>query len=421
MPTVPAGNQAVECYRTGGQRRLPDFCLQVESTVNRTAASGHAHPAVPVYLDCNATTPIEPAVLAEMLRVWAEEPGNAGSRTHEYGLRAKKAVQKAREQVASVVCAKPDEALFTSGATESNNIAILGLERRGTQTGRRHVVSTAIEHKAVLEPLEQLEKRGFEVTLVYPGESGAVTADAVSKALRPDTLLVSVMQANNETGIRQPVAEIARLLEDHDAYFHVDAAQGFGKDLGALRKDRIDLTSVSSHKIFGPVGVGCLIARRRGFRKAPLEPIAFGGGQERGLRHGTLPVPLIVGLGLAAELAERNHAARRERCMEIRAAALNALTPLGIKLHGDQTHVLPHVLNFSVDGVDAEALMVTLKDLIAVSNGSACTSQSYKPSHVLQAMGLTETTAAGAVRASWCHMTPDIDWTAVSNRIATLT
>ena len=388
--------------------------------MNRAAAPGHAQPAGPVYLDCNATTPIEPAVLAEMLRVWAEEPGNAGSRTHEYGLRAKKAVQKAREQVASVVRAKPDEALFTSGATESNNIAILGLERRGTETGRRHIVSTAIEHKAVLEPLEQLEKRGFEVTLVCPGESGAVTADAVGKALRPDTLLVSVMQANNETGMRQPVAAIARLLEDHEAYFHVDAAQGFGKDLEPLRNGRIDLIGISSHKIFGPVGVGCLIARRRGFRKAPLEPIAFGGGQERGLRHGTLPVPLIVGFGLAAELAERNHAARRGRCLAIRAAALRALTPLGIALHGDQAHVLPHVLNFSVEGVDAEALMVALKDLIAVSNGSACTSQSYKPSHVLQAMGLPETAVAGAVRVSWCHMTPDIDWTAVSERIAAL-
>lgn len=388
--------------------------------MNRAAASGHVQPAGPVYLDCNATTPIEPAVLTEMLRVWAEEPSNAGSRTHEYGLRAKKAVQKAREQVASIVRATPDEALFTSGATESNNIAILGLERSGTQTGRRHIVSTAIEHKAVLEPLEQLKKRGFEVTLVCPGASGAVTADAVSQALRPDTLLVSVMQANNETGIRQPVAEIARLLADHDAYFHVDAAQGFGKDLEPLRNDRIDLIGISSHKIFGPVGVGCLIVRRRGFRKAPLEPIAFGGGQERGLRHGTLPVPLIVGFGLAAELAERNCAARRGRCLAIRAAALDALTPLGIDLHGDQAHVLPHVLNFSVEGVDAEALMVALKDLIAVSNGSACTSQSYKPSHVLQAMGLPETVVAGAVRVSWCHMTPDIDWPAVSERIAAL-
>ena len=376
--------------------------------------------AGPVYLDCNATAPIEPAVLDEMHRLWNEGPGNAGSRTHEYGMRAKKIAQKAREQVASVVRAEPEDVLFTSGATESNNIAILGLAAYGTDANSKHIVSTAIEHKAVLEPLEELESRGFETTLVHPDASGAVTAEAVEGALRPDTVLVSIMHANNETGVLQPLDEVADLLEGHSAYFHVDAAQGFGKDLELLRNRRIDMISVSSHKVYGPIGVGCLIVRCRGFRRAPLRPIAFGGGQERGLRHGTLPVPLVAGMGLAAEIAERDHTIRRERCLEIRTTALEALSSLDIRLNGDQGLVMPHVLNFSVEGVDAEALIVALKDLIAVSNGSACTSQSYEPSHVLAAMGLPEADAAGAVRISWCHMTSEIDWPAVSRRIASL-
>lgn len=374
----------------------------------------------PVYLDCNATAPIEPAVLEEMHRLWTEAPGNAGSRTHEYGLQAKKAVQRAREQVASIVRAEPEDVLFTSGATESNNVALLGLVAHADGENRRHVVSTAIEHKAVLEPLEELEKRGYEVSLVRPDASGAVPAEAVASALRPDTVLVSIMHANNETGVLQPLDEVADLLGDQPAYFHVDAAQGFGKDLEPLQNRRIDMISVSSHKIYGPVGVGCLIVRRRGFRRPPLKPISFGGGQERGLRPGTLPVPLIAGMGLAAEIAERDHAIRRERCMEIRSDALDALCPLGIRLNGDPERVMPHVLNFSVEGMDSEALMVALKDLIAVSNGSACTSQSYEPSHVLAAMGLPEAAVEGAIRVSWCHMTPNVDWPAMSRRIAAL-
>ena len=388
--------------------------------MNHGVATAHVETADPVYLDCNATAPIEPAVLEEMNRLWTEGLGNAGSRTHEYGLRAKKAVQKAREQVASVVRADPEDVLFTSGATESNNIAILGLATHATEAGCRHIVSTAIEHKAVLEPLEELERRGFEVTFVRPDESGAVTVDTMSDALRPDTALVSVMHVNNETGVIQPIKEIAAILEDHPAYLHVDAAQGFGKELEGLRSGRIDMIGVSSHKIFGPVGVGSLIVRRRGFRRPPLRPIAFGGGQERGLRHGTLPVPLIAGMGLASEIALRNHAVRRGRCLDVRTVALDALSPLGIHLNGAPERILPHVLNFSVEGVDAEALMVVLKDLIAVSNGSACTSQSYEPSHVLTAMGLSDAEVAGAVRMSWCHMTPDVDWLAVASRIASI-
>jgi cysteine desulfurase len=355
-----------------------------------------------------------------MLRWFGEEVGNAGSRTHEYGVRAKKAVEAAREQVASVVGASPEEVTFTSGATESNNLAILGIAASGRREQQPHVISTAIEHKAVLEPLQFLQSKGFDVTLIKPEKSGAVSAEAVDGALRSSTVLVSIMHVNNETGVRQPIGEIAAALGRHNAYFHVDAAQGFGKELDDLRSRRIDLISASSHKVYGPMGVGALIGRRRGFSKPPLEPLAYGGGQERGLRPGTLPVPLVVGFGLAAELACKNANKRHVRCMEIRADALRSLQPLGIRIHGDLTRTLSHVMNFSLSGVDSEALMVGLKDLAAISNGSACTSQSYQPSHVLTAMGLPDEAVAGAVRLSWSHLTPQVDWAGIADRIRSL-
>ena len=374
----------------------------------------------PVYLDCNATAPLEPAVQEAVSHWFSVAIGNAGSRTHTYGLAAKRAVQAARAEVAAVVCAREDEVLFTSGATESNNIAILGLAEFGKCEGRCHVVSTAIEHKAVLEPLHVLVSKGFEVTLVKPDSTGMVHAESVAGALRPDTILVSVMHANNETGVLQPIAEIASSLVSHPAFLHVDAAQGFGKDLETLQSTRIDLISVSSHKIYGPVGVGALIARRRGFVRPPIEPLIFGGGQEGGLRPGTIPVPLVVGLGLAAKLAKETSERRAERAAEIRADALAALRPLGIRVHSTLEHTLPHVLNFSVPGVDSEALMVAVKDVVAISNGSACTSQDYQPSHVLVAMGLPDDAISGAVRLSWCHMTPRVDWTLLAERIDSL-
>nr|WP_242480664.1 cysteine desulfurase DndA [Rhodovibrio sodomensis] len=371
-------------------------------------------------MDCNATTPVEPEVQELVVRYFSENVGNAGSRTHEFGQQAKNAVQTAREQVASLVAAKPDEVLFTSGATESNNIALLGLTRHGEQTGRQHIVSTAIEHKAVLEPLEVLERRGFEVTLVPPDADGLVPAERVLEAIRSDTLAVSVMHVNNETGVTQPVAEIAAGLEEQHPYLHVDAAQSFGKVVDELKSPRIDLISASSHKVYGPIGVGVLIARRRRYRRPPLEPLIHGGGQERGLRPGTLPTPLIAGFGLAAELAEKNNKARREKCLAIRRQALAALQPLGIRLHGNEERLVPHVLNLSIDGLDSEAVMLSLKGLAAVSNGSACTSTSYEPSHVLQAMGLSDNEVQGAIRFSWCHLTPDVDWAAIRNTISGL-
>lgn len=372
-----------------------------------------------VYLDCNATTPMDPTVGEVMRRYLEEEYGNEGSRTHEFGARAKQAVQRARDQVAAVVACQRDEVLFTSGATESNNLALLGLAAHGERTGRKHVVTTQIEHKAVLEPIEELEKRGFEVTRVGCGPDGRVPVEALVAALRADTLLVSLMQANNETGVRQPVVELAEALRSgkHDAYLHVDAAQGFGKDLEPLRHPRVDLISVSGHKVFGPKGVGALITRRRGYDRVPLKPLVFGGGQERGLRPGTLPVALIAALGEAAERAMKEHAARRARCAAIREQAWRALRPLGPRLNGSEEWGMEHVLNLSFPGLDSEALMVGLKDLVAISNGSACTSHSYTPSHVLQAMGMTEEEIAGAVRLSWCYLTPEVDWEEVAGRV----
>ncbi len=373
-----------------------------------------------IYLDCNATTPMEPRVEREMKRFFSTEFGNAGSRTHEYGVRAKKAVQLAREQVAAVVAADHGEVIFTSGATESNNLALLGLAEEGERSRRRHIVSTQIEHKAVLEPLELLAKRGFDITLTAPNAGGFVDPGELKRVLRKDTLVVSVMQVNNETGVVQPIAEIADLLGEHPAYFHVDAAQGFGKDIKPLHSRRIDLISISAHKIYGPKGVGALIMRRRGFEQAPLTPLMVGGGQERGLRPGTVPVPLVVGLGKAAELALLESEKRAAKCGAFGKAAMKALESLNPIFNGEPNRMLRHILNISFPGLDSEAVIIALKDLIAASNGSACTSASYRPSHVLKAMGLSDARIKGALRFSWCHMTEEPNWKAVENRLRQL-
>lgn len=374
----------------------------------------------PIYLDCNATTPLEPEVIEVMRRYLEEDFGNEGSRTHEYGAHAKQAVQKARDEVGDLVGATRDEVIFTSGATEANNLTILGLASYGEATGKKHIISTQIEHKAVLEPLEELERRGFEITLLAPNQEGWISAEHVREALRPDTLLVTVMHANNETGVIQPIEEIAEELKGHEAFLHVDAAQTYGKVLQALKNPRVELISVSAHKIFGPKGVGALIMRRRGYERVPIKPLAFGGGQERGLRPGTLPVHLIAGFGKAAALAKRDHSKRLKSVEAFRQNLLKELESLKPVLHGDQQKVLPSVVNLSIPGVNSEAVMVGVKDLVAISNGSACTSASYTLSHVLKAMGLPEDEILSALRISWCHLTPDPDWSEIRSRLSLL-
>lgn len=370
-----------------------------------------------VYLDCNATTPIEPEVADELMRFTIEEFGNAGSRTHSFGTRAKKRVNLAREQIASVVDTNPSDLVFTSGATESNNLAILGLAHHGVETRRKHIVSTALEHKAVLEPVEQLKHRGFEVDMVGSDESGVVDPDEVADLVRRDTLIVSVQQVNNETGAIQPLSAIASRLDGKDAFFHVDAAQGFGKELDGLRDPRIDLISISGHKVYAPKGVGALAIRRRGQVKPPLAPLMFGGGQEKGLRPGTHPVALIAALGTAAELATNNYAGRMATLQSHMSQAVENIELMGARFNSDPKRTIPTTANFSIPGLDSEAAIVLLKSTVAVSNGSACNSQSYEPSHVLVAMGLPEDRIAGAIRMSWSHMTPEIPWEKINSKI----
>ena len=356
------------------------------------------------YLDCNATTPVDPRVQAEMVRYFSMDFGNPAS-PHDYGQRAKTAVQAAREQIGALVAARRHEVFFTSGATESNNLALLGLADHGRRCGKQHIVSTQIEHSSVLEPLAELRRKGFSVTLVPPSPGGRVAAQAVLDAVRPDTLLVSVMHVNNETGVVQPIEDIAAALTSCDAFLHVDAAQGFGKEIEALRHPRIDLLSATAHKIFGPKGIGALIVRRRGAELPPLRPLHFGGGQELGLRPGTLPVPLIAGFGKAAELAGAESTMRADRCGAIRRRLLAALAGLAPQIHGAPQYTLPHVLNLSFPGVHADDAIEALAAVAAVSNGSACTSVCASPSHVLAAMGLPPEAIDGTLRLSWCHDT----------------
>ena len=375
---------------------------------------------MPAYYDCNATSPIEPQVL-DIIRHYLEiEFGNAGSRTHSFGTQALQAVQKARDQIANVVNAKRDEVIFTSGATESNNMAILGLAMHGEMKKHRHIISTLIEHKAVLEPLEILRKRGFEITLLSPNSDGTIEPDQIKSALRSDTLMVSIMHVNNETGVIQPIAEIADCLMEHEAYFHVDAAQGFGKELAGLYNKRIDLISISGHKIYASKGIGALIMRRRGYKALPLEPIMYGGGQERGLRPGTLPVHLIAGLGEAAEIAVRDNAKRIKLCRKINDEIMSAFLPLEPIINGYRAQRVDHTLSIAFPGLDSEAVIVALKNDIALSNGSACTSSSYLPSHVLKGMQLRDEVIQGTLRLSWSHLSESVDWLLVASKIKKL-
>jgi cysteine desulfurase len=354
----------------------------------------------PIYLDYNATTPVDPEVMEIMHHYFMVEFGNAGSRTHIHGTKAKRAVTDARNNLANQFEVRPDQVIFTSGATESNNISILGLREYGEETGKKHIISTPIEHKAVLEPLAHLEKYGFEVEFLPMYPSGRIKPEDLQERLREDTLLVSIMHVNNETGVEQPILHCCEVLETHGAYFHVDAAQGFGKVYGVLEHPRIDLISISGHKIFGPKGVGALIVKKRRYKRPPLEPLMFGGGQERCLRPGTLPVPLIAGLGKAAEIAKRDHKERGKKSSEFKKELLNSLKHLNIEINGDHEYILPHVLNFSIPGLNSEAVILALKDYVSISNGSACNSAAYELSYVLGSMFTNVARCSGAIRIS---------------------
>jgi cysteine desulfurase len=369
------------------------------------------------YFDCNATTPIEPEVAEVVRHYLCKEYGNAGSASHAYGWNAFDAVRKARRQVAEVAGCGLDDVVFTSGATESNNLAILGISSHAIEGRRRHIVTTRIEHKAVLEPVRRLERVGFEVTWVSPDVHGRVCESDILGAVRSDTALVSVMHVNNETGVIQPIDAIADRLDD-GIYFHVDAAQGFGKCIEPLRNARIDLISVSGHKLFAPKGVGALIVRTRNGSRAPISPLMFGGGQELGLRPGTLPVALIAGFGEACSIALRDQQARWRRVISIRQSLMNGLRALNPMVVGIGADVLPNVANIIFpSSLDPGVLRSIFSEQVASSSGSACNSGSGEASHVLAAIGVPEADAKRAIRLSWCHLSEDVDWEGLASRV----
>lgn len=364
------------------------------------------------YFDWAATTQVEQRVAEIALNYMVNDFGNSGSRTHAIGTTARSATEVARKQVADVVGADVDDVIFTSGATEADNLAILGLREHAIKRGLNHIITSSAEHKAVLEPIQHLEAQGFRVTYLKPNEDGLISAQDVSNSLTEKTFLVSIMQVNNETGILQPINEIGRCLENHSAYFHVDAAQGFGKSLEDLLDKRIDLISASGHKLYAPKGVGALIMRKRnGRERVPLEPLMFGGGQEKKIRPGTLPVALIAAFGLACELAQTENNERAQKCREIEELVINFVLNAGGEINGSRANSIPNILNASFPGIDSEAFILATKEVIAISNGSACTSSSYEKSHVLQAMGLAEKRLDSAIRFSWSHFAdlPDFD------------
>ena len=356
-----------------------------------------------IYLDYNASAPIAPAVLQVMVDVYQNRSGNADSRTHSYGDEARAVVETARKQVASLLGISPSEVFFTSGATESSNIAIQGLAEYARRSGKRHIITSSIEHKAVLETVRAMERQGFDVDFVAPEPSGRVDAAKIVDKLRDTTLLVSLMHVNNETGIIQPVEELGAELAARDVLFHVDATQSCGKLVDELRTLAYHMLSFSAHKLRGPQGIGVLVLRKKGYRRPPVKAIMYGGQQERGLRPGTIPVALAAGCGAACALAEAHYAEDAVRLKEMKEHAMELLdaSELSYAVNGDPAHCLPSTLNVCLHGVSSEALMIATKQYCAVSNGSACTSTDYTPSYVLVAMGLSAERIASSIRISW--------------------
>jgi len=351
----------------------------------------------PIYLDYHATAPLDPRVLDAMLPYLTEHYGNAASRTHALGLRAEAAVTVAREEVARALSAEPREVVFTSGATESNNLAILGAARAGRPRGD-HLVTSVLEHRAVLDPCRQLEKEGFRVTFVPPNRSGVTSAQTVAAALTDRTILVSVMAANNEIGTLNPVVEIGRLCKERGVLFHTDAAQAFGKVPLDVHELGVDLLSLSAHKICGPKGIGALWVRTLNPR-VRLEPILYGGGHEKGLRSGTLNVPAIAGLAAAARIALEERESENARVKALRdrlEQRLRAAIPDAF-VNGGSAERLAGNLNIGFPGVRSDGLMMDVRE-VAVSAGSACTSATPEPSHVLRGIGLSAEEANVSIR-----------------------
>ena len=356
-----------------------------------------------VYLDYNASAPIDERVLEVMIDVYKNAIGNADSRTHNFGENARKIVENAREQVASLLGVDKGEVFFTSGSTESNNIAIQGLKEYALQTGKNHIITTAIEHKSVLETAKYMQRNGFTVDFISPEPSGRINQQAVFDKIGKNTLLVSVMHANNETGIIQPVKGIGNFLADKDILFHIDATQTCGKLVPEIKELKYNMLSLSAHKLSGPQGVGVLILRKKKYKLPPVKQIIFGGQQERGIRPGTIPVALVAGLGKACQLAENEYQENIQNCREIKKSILELLnnSKLKIEVNGEPDCCMPNTLNISIKGVESEALMLSTKDFCGISNGSACTSSDYKPSYVLSSMNLDNERISQAVRLSW--------------------
>lgn len=355
------------------------------------------------YLDYNASTPIDERVLSVMIDVYRNAYGNADNINNSFGEKAGSVVDNARKEVASLLGIKKDEVFFTSGATESDNMVVFGLVDYAQKTGKKHIITTAIEHKAVLEPLSKLEKIGFEITYIYPDISGRINENDVLTALRDDTLLVSIMHANNETGIIQPVKEIGDALADKDIFFHVDAAQTFGKLVEELREVKYTFLSASAHKMYGPQGIGVLVMRKKRYKQPPITPMFFGGSQEHGFRPGTIPTALIAGLGEACRIAGKEYADNLKKYEETKELIYQLLDRSGVSfsVNGERKFCIPNTLNIRIMGMNSIALIQQCKPFCGISNGSACNTMSHKPSHVLKAMGFSDEHTEQSIRISW--------------------
>lgn len=378
-------------------------------------------PHFPIYMDYSATTPVDPRVVDKMLPYLREDFGNAASRSHAYGWKAEAAVEEARAHVAALVNADARDMVWTSGATESNNLAIKGAAHFYQKKGK-HIITVQTEHKAVLDTVRELERVGFEATYLAPQENGLITIEQLKDAMRPDTILVSVMLVNNEVGVIQPIDEIGELCRERGIIFHCDAAQAPGKVDIDLQKTKVDLMTFTAHKVYGPKGIGALFVRRR--PRVRLEAQMHGGGHERGLRSGTLPTHQIVGMGEAFRLAKEEMAAELPRIRALQKRLLDGLMKIEeVYINGDLEHRVPHNLNVSFNYVEGESLMMALNGL-AVSSGSACTSASLEPSFVLRALGRSDELANSSIRFSiGCYSTEEeIDFTValITEKVAKL-